>query len=212
MVSGSGNVATYCTQKITELGGKVVTLSDSSGFIHDPEGINEEKLAFVFDLKNRRRGRISEYAEKFGCDYHDGQRPWGVPCDLAFPCATQNELNADDARALVANKCIAVSEGANMPTTVDAVDILHDAHVLFGPGKAANAGGVAISGLEMTQNAMRLSWSAEEVESRLKNIMRDIHDKSARHGTNGERVNYVKGANIAGFIKVADAMLAYGVI
>jgi len=212
VVSGSGNVATYCTQKITELGGKVVTLSDSSGFIHDPEGINEEKLAFVFDLKNRRRGRISEYAEKFGCDYHDGQRPWGVPCDLAFPCATQNELNADDARALVANKCIAVSEGANMPTTVDAVDILHDAHVLFGPGKAANAGGVAISGLEMTQNAMRLSWSAEEVESRLKNIMRDIHDKSARHGTNGERVNYVKGANIAGFIKVADAMLAYGVI
>lgn len=212
VVSGSGNVATYCAQKITQLGGKVVTLSDSSGFVYDPDGINEEKLAFVFELKNVRRGRIAEYAEKFGCEFHEGKRPWGVPCDLAFPCATQNELEVEDAKALVANNCMAVSEGANMPSTAEAIDVLHDAGILFGPGKAANAGGVAISGLEMTQNAMRLSWAAEEVESRLKGIMRDIHDKSARHGTEGDRVNYVKGANIAGFTKVADAMLAYGVI
>ena len=211
-VSGAGNVALHCTQKLTELGGKVVTLSDSSGFIHDPKGINEEKLAYISELKNVKRGRISEYAEKYGCDYHEGKAPWRVDCDLAFPCATQNELDIDDARALIKNGCKAVSEGANMPTTVEAMHALQEAGVIFGPGKAANAGGVAISGLEMTQNSMRLSWSAEEVERRLKHIMRDIHDKCAQHGKNGDQVNYVKGANIAGFIKVADAMLAYGVM
>ncbi len=212
VVSGSGNVATYCAEKINHLGGKVVTLSDSSGFIHDPAGIDAEKLAWVLDLKNKRRGRISEYAENFGCEFYADQRPWGVPCDLAFPCATQNELELSDARALVGNGCKAVSEGANMPTTPDAVEVLYNAGVLYAPGKAANAGGVAISGLEMTQNAMRLSWSAEEVEDRLRVIMKSIHDKCAKHGVEGDRVNYLKGANIAGFIKVADAMLAYGVV
>lgn len=212
VVSGAGNVALHCTQKLTELGGKVVTLSDSSGFIHDPEGINEEKLAYIFELKNVKRGRISEYAERYDCEYHEDQRPWGIKCDLAFPCATQNELDIKDAKGLIKNGCKAVSEGANMPTTVEAMHALQKAGVIFGPGKAANAGGVAISGLEMTQNSMRLSWSAQEVEGRLKDIMRDIHDKCAKHGKNGDQVNYVKGANIAGFIKVADAMLAYGVM
>ena len=212
VVSGSGNVATYCTQKINQLGGKVVTLSDSSGFIHDPDGIDEEKLAWIIELKTARRGRISEYAEKFGCEYFEGQRPWGVPCDLAFPCATQNELDEDDAKALVGNGCIAVSEGANMPTTVAAIKILQDAKLLYGPGKAANAGGVAVSGLEMTQNSIRMAWTAEELEEKLLNIMKGIHAQCALHGQEGDYVNYVKGANIAGFIKVADAMLAYGVI
>ena len=212
VVSGAGNVALHCTQKLTELGGKVVTLSDSSGYIYDPEGINEEKLAFISELKNVRRGRISEYADKYDCEYHEDERPWGVDCDLAFPCATQNELDLDDAKALIENNCKAVAEGANMPATVEAMHALQDAGVLFGPGKAANAGGVAISGLEMTQNSMRLSWSADEVEERLQQIMREIHDKCARHGKDDDRVDYVKGANIAGFIKVADAMLAYGVM
>ena len=164
-VSGSGNVATYCTQKITQLGGKVVTLSDSSGFIHDPDGIDADKLAYVIDLKNVKRGRIAEYAAEYGCEFHEGERPWGVPCDLAFPCATQNELNGDDAKTLVANGCKGVSEGANMPTTVEGIKVLHDARVLYGPGKAANAGGVAVSGLEMTQNSIRMAWTSEELES-----------------------------------------------
>ncbi|MEP0203716.1 MAG: NADP-specific glutamate dehydrogenase [Halioglobus sp.] len=212
VVSGSGNVATYCTEKINQLGGKVVTLSDSSGFIYDPDGIDEEKLAWVVELKTVRRGRISEYADKFGVEFHAGERPWSVPCDLAFPCATQNELNEDDARVLVDNGCIGVSEGANMPTTVEGIHVLQKAKVLYGPGKAANAGGVAVSGLEMTQNSMRLAWTAEETEAKLQSIMKGIHAQCARHGQEGEYVNYVKGANIAGFIKVADAMLAYGVI
>ncbi len=211
-VSGSGNVATYCTEKINQLGGKVVTLSDSSGFIYDPDGIDAEKLKYVIHLKNDLRGRISVYADKFGCEFHEGKRPWGVPCDLAFPCATQNELDEEDAKTLVANGCKAVSEGANMPTTVEGIKILQDAKVTYGPGKAANAGGVAVSGLEMTQNSIRMAWSAEELEERLQAIMKRIHADCARHGQEGDYVNYVKGANIAGFIKVADAMLAYGVI
>ena len=211
-VSGSGNVALYCTQKIQHLGGKVVTLSDSSGFIHDADGIDEEKLAYLIDLKTVRRGRLSEYADKYGCDYHEGKRPWGVPCDLAFPCATQNELEKADAETLVANGCQGVSEGANMPTTVEAIDLLQAAKLLYGPGKAANAGGVAVSGLEMTQNSMRMAWSAEELEQRLQGIMQGIHKQCAEYGVEGDYVNYVKGANIAGFKKVADAMLAYGVI
>lgn len=210
-VSGSGNVATYCAEKITQLGGKVVTLSDSSGFIHDPDGIDAEKLAYVIDLKTVKRGRISEYAEQYGCDFHADKRPWGVPCDLAFPCATQNELDEDDARTLVANGCKAVSEGANMPTTVGAIKILLDNKLLYGPGKAANAGGVAVSGLEMTQNSIRMAWTSEELEQKLHDIMINIHAKCAQHGYTGGYTNYVKGANIAGFIKVADAMLAYGV-
>lgn len=210
-VSGSGNVATYCTQKINHLGGKVVTLSDSGGFIYDKDGIDEEKLQWIIELKTVRRGRISEYAEKFGAEYHEGKRPWGVPCDLAFPCATQNELDEDDAKALVANGCKGVSEGANMPTTVEGIGVLLDNKLLYGPGKAANAGGVAVSGLEMTQNSIRMAWTAEELEQKLKDIMADIHANCAKYGKDGDFTNYVKGANIAGFIKVADAMLAYGV-
>lgn len=212
VVSGSGNVALYCTQKLIHLGAKVVTLSDSSGFIYDKDGIDVEKLAYLIDLKTVQRGRISEYAEKYGCEFHEGKRPWGIPCDLALPCATQNELDADDAKALVANGCIAVSEGANMPTTVEAINVLQDAKVLYGPGKAANAGGVAVSGLEMTQNSIRMSWEAEELEERLRVIMKNIHSQCIKHGNDDGYMNYVKGSNIAGFIKVADAMLAYGVI
>ena len=210
-VSGSGNVATYCTEKITQLGGRVVTLSDSGGFVHDPDGIDPDKLAWVIDLKTQRRGRIAEYAEKFGCDFYPDQRPWGVPCDLAFPCATQNELDEADAQSLVANGCQAVSEGANMPSTVGAVEVLLGNRLLYGPGKAANAGGVAVSGLEMTQNSIRMAWTAEELEAKLVEIMVNIHEQCALHGRDGDFVNYVKGANIAGFTKVADAMLAYGV-
>ncbi len=210
-VSGSGNVATYCTEKITQLGGKVVTLSDSSGFIHDPDGIDADKLAYVIDLKTVLRGRISEYAEKYGCDFHVDKRPWGVPCDLAFPCATQNELDEGDARTLVANGCKAVSEGANMPTTLGGIKILMDNKLLYGPGKAANAGGVAVSGLEMTQNSIRMAWTSEELEKKLHDIMVNIHAQCAKYGYTDGYTNYVKGANIAGFIKVADAMLAYGV-
>ena len=212
VVSGSGNVAQYTAQKVLQLGGKVLTMSDSSGFIHDPDGINEEKLAWVMDLKNNRRGRISEYVDKFGGEFHEGKRPWSVPCDLAFPCATQNELDGDDAKVLVANGCQLVSEGANMPSTLDAVGVFIDSKILFGPAKAANAGGVAVSGLEQTQNTMRLSWSREQVDEQLLDIMKNIHSTCVEHGTEGDFINYVQGANVGGFIKVADAMLAYGVL
>ncbi|MFK7897858.1 MAG: NADP-specific glutamate dehydrogenase [Myxococcota bacterium] len=212
IVSGSGNVAQYTTEKITQLGGKVVTLSDSGGFIHDPNGIDAEKLAWIVDLKTQRRGRISEYVEKWGGEFHEGKRPWGVPCDLAFPCATQNELNEDEAKTLVKNGCQLVSEGANMPSSIDAINVFLDAKVLFGPAKAANAGGVAVSGLEQTQNTMRLSWTRDEVDKQLLEIMKDIHGTCVAHGKDDDFVNYVQGANIGGFIKVADAMLAYGVV
>ena len=212
VISGSGNVAQYATQKVTQLGGKVVTLSDSSGYIHDPAGIDAEKLAFVLNLKNVKRGRIKEYADKFGVEYHAGERPWGVKCDVAMPCATQNEISEEDARKLVANGCVAVSEGANMPSTPEAVTVFLEHKLLFAPGKAANAGGVAVSGLEMSQNSLRLSWSSEEVDSRLHQIMKDIHATCVKYGTRGDFVNYVEGANIGGFVKVADAMLAQGVV
>jgi len=211
-ISGSGNVALYCTEKINQLGGKVVTLSDSGGSIYDPAGIDAEKLAWAIDLKQNRRGRIDEYAEHFNCEYLQGERPWGVKCDIAFPCATQNELHAEDARILVRNGCRAIAEGANMPATVEAIGVLHDADVLFGPGKASNAGGVAVSGLEMTQNSIRMAWTAEELEERLHNIMKSIHRQCLVYADDNGRTNYVKGANIAGFVKVADAMLAYGVM
>ena len=211
-ISGSGNVALYCAQKLIELGAKVLTLSDSGGFVLDPNGIDEEKLLWLIDLKTRRRGRLTEYAENYGLEYFPDRKPWRVPVDLAFPCATQNELGAGDALALAENGCRAVAEGANMPTTLEAIHIFRDAKILFGPGKAANAGGVAVSGLEMTQNSMRLSWSAEETEVRLRSIMKKIHGQCIHHGAEPSGyMNYVKGANIAGFIKVADAMLAYGV-
>jgi glutamate dehydrogenase (NADP+) len=212
LVSGSGNVAQYTAEKIIQLGGKVVTLSDSGGFIHDAEGIDEEKLAWVVDLKTVKRGRISEYTDKWGGDYHAGKRPWGVPCDFAFPCATQNELDEEDAKTLIANGCTLVSEGANMPSTIEAINVFLEHKVLFGPSKAANAGGVAVSGLEQSQNAMRLSWSREEVDKQLLDIMRKIHQSCVDQGKEGDYINYVKGANLAGFIKVADAMLAYGVL
>ncbi|MEM7093218.1 MAG: NADP-specific glutamate dehydrogenase [Actinomycetota bacterium] len=215
LVSGSGNVATYCIEKLNEWGAKVVTASDSGGFIHDPDGITPEKLEWLKDLKEIRRGRISEYAEEFGCEYHDGKRPWAIDADLAFPCATQNEINAEDAQAMVANGVKAVAEGANMPTELDAMHILQSNGVLFGPAKAANAGGVAVSGLEQSQNALRISWSRQEVDARLQGIMKEIHATCVRHGEhNGQPgvVDYVAGANIGGFIKVADAMLAYGAV
>lgn len=213
VASGSGNVAIYTVEKATALGAKVVTMSDSSGFIHDPDGIDHDKLAFVKDLKEVRRGRISEYADKFqNATFHENSRPWSVPCDVAFPCATQNELGVDDARTLVKNGVKAVSEGANMPTELAGVHEFLRANVLFGPAKAANAGGVAVSGLEQSQNSLRLSWSREEVDEKLKSIMSDIHAKCVQHGQESESVNYVRGANIAGFIKVADSMLAYGVV
>jgi glutamate dehydrogenase (NADP+) len=211
-ISGSGNVALYCAQKLLQLGAKVITLSDSGGFILDQDGLDTEKLDWLIDLKTRRRGHLSEYADNYGLEYFAGRKPWHVPCDLAFPCATQNELGAADAIALAENGCRAVSEGANMPTTLEAIHVFRDAAILFGPGKAANAGGVAVSGLEMTQNSMRLSWTAEETEVRLRDIMKKIHRQCIDHGAEPSGyMNYVKGANIAGFIKVADAMLAYGV-
>ncbi len=214
VVSGSGNVAQYAIEKLNAFGAKAVTLSDSNGFIHDPEGISAEKLEWVMALKNVRRGRISEYADVFkSATYHDGQRPWGVPCEAAFPCATQNEINDDEARTLVKNGCTLVAEGANMPTCPEGVETFLKAGVLFGPGKAANAGGVATSGLEMTQNSMRLSWSRDEVDARLQMIMQSIHDNAyAAAEAFGVKGNYVAGANIAGFMKVADAMIAQGVI
>ncbi|MDG2059848.1 MAG: NADP-specific glutamate dehydrogenase [Flavobacteriales bacterium] len=210
-ISGSGNVAQYACEKATELGAKVVTLSDSSGYIYDSNGVDDEKLAFVMDLKNVRRGRIKEYAEKYGCDFHEG-RPWGIKCDIALPCATQNELNDEEAKTLIANGCMCVSEGANMPSTPEAIEVFQNAKILFAPGKASNAGGVATSGLEMSQNSLRMNWTREEVDSKLKNIMKDIHSSCIEYGTEGEYVDYVKGANIAGFVKVADAMLDQGVV
>ncbi len=211
-VSGSGNVAQYATEKVIELGGKVVTLSDSSGSIYDKNGIDSEKLAYVMDLKNVQRGRIKEYAEKYKIDYLEGKRPWEVSCDIALPCATQNEINVSDAKTLVKNGCKAVAEGANMPTEPDAVEVFQKAGILFGPGKAANAGGVAVSGLEMSQNSMRLSWTREEVDEKLHSIMKNIHAACVTHGKEGDAVNYVKGANISGFIKIADSMLDQGVV
>jgi len=213
-VSGSGNVAQYTVEKLNQLGAKAVTLSDSNGTIHDSEGIDEEKLAFVMDLKNVRRGRIKEYVTQFpGAEYIEGQRPWGVKCDCAFPSATQNEISGEDAKTLVDNGCILVSEGANMPTEPDGVDVFLENKVLYGPGKAANAGGVAVSGLEMCQNSMRLSWTREEVDTRLQGIMQAIHSSAyAASCEYGDKGNYVLGANIAGFVKVADSMLAQGVV
>ncbi len=212
VVSGSGNVAQYATEKVNQLGGKVVTLSDSSGYIFDPKGIDSEKLAWVIDLKNNKRGRIKEYADEFKCEYFDGKRPWDVDCDIALPCATQNEINESDAKSLLKNGVIAVSEGANMPSNPDAVNIFQNSGVLFGPGKAANAGGVAVSGLEMSQNSMRINWSREEVDQKLLSIMQSIHESCVEYGTKDNSVDYVKGANIAGFIKVADAMIDQGVV
>ena len=212
LVSGSGNVAQYCAEKVMHLGGKVVTLSDSSGFIYDPDGLNEEKLAFVIDLKLIKRGRISEYAKKFNCEFHDNKRPWGLPCDLAFPCATQNEIDEKNAAVLISNGIKAIAEGANMPTTADAIKLFEQGKILYAPGKASNAGGVAVSGLEMSQNSIRMAWTAEELEDRLKVIMKNIHTQCVMHGKENGYTNYVKGANLAGFIKVANAMLAYGVV
>ncbi|MCC5929752.1 MAG: NADP-specific glutamate dehydrogenase [Cyclobacteriaceae bacterium] len=213
VISGSGNVAQFAVEKSLALGAKPVTLSDSSGYIYDPDGIDEEKLQFVMDLKNNRRGRIKVYAEKYGVKYVEDARPWGEKCDIALPCATQNELDADDARQLVENGCFVVAEGANMPSTAEAVEIFLEKGILYGPGKAANAGGVAVSGLEMTQNSMRLPWSREEVDQRLKEIMVNIHKTCEKYGEEDNGfINYVKGANIGGFIKVADAMIAQGLV
>jgi glutamate dehydrogenase/leucine dehydrogenase len=211
-ISGSGNVAQYATEKVNQLGGKVVTLSDSNGTIYDPNGIDNKKLDFILELKNVKRGRIKEYADKYKVEYWEGERPWKAKCDVALPCATQNEINDKDAQMLVKNGCFCVSEGANMPSEPGAIDIYLKNKILYGPGKAANAGGVAVSGLEMSQNSMRLSWSREEVDQKLHGIMRDIHSTCVKYGKEGNFINYVKGANIGGFIKVADAMLDQGVV
>jgi glutamate dehydrogenase (NADP+) len=212
-ISGSGNVAQYATEKVTQMGGKVVTLSDSGGYIYDPNGIDAEKLEFVMYLKNVKRGRIKEYAEKYGAEYHEGKRPWEVKCDIAMPNATQNEINEQEAQMLVDNGCICVSEGANMPSTPEAIEVYMKAKILYGLGKAANAGGVAVSGLEMSQNSLRLSWTREEVDERLKKIMKDIHETCVKYGKQEDGfIDYPKGANIGGFVKVADAMLAQGVV
>ena len=212
-VSGSGNVAQYAVEKLIQLGAKPVTMSDSSGFIYDPDGITKEKLDFVFELKNVRRGRIKEYADKFGVKYFEGQRPWGIKCDVALPCATQNEVNEAEAKQLVANGVKIVCEGANMPSTAEAVEVFQKARILYSPGKASNAGGVATSGLEMTQNSERLPWTREEVDAKLHQIMINIHQTCAKYGKEADgHINYVKGANIGGFIKVADAMLDQGLV
>ena len=211
-ISGSGNVAQYACEKATELGAKVVTLSDSSGYVYDSEGVSSDKLSFIMDLKNVKRGRIKEYADKFGCEFHEGKRPWEVKCDIALPCATQNELNEEEAKTLVSNGCMCVSEGANMPSTPEAIAVFQNAKILFAPGKASNAGGVATSGLEMSQNSQRLNWTRKEVDQKLKNIMKDIHDSCIKYGTDQDYVDYVKGANIAGFVKVADSMLDQGLV
>ena len=212
-VSGSGNVAQYTVKKLLSLGAKVITMSDSNGYIYDPDGIDEEKLAFIFNLKNIQRGRIREYAEKYGCKYVEGARPWNEKCDIAMPSATQNEIDGDDARALLANGCFAVSEGANMPSTPEAVNEFLNAKILYAPGQAANAGGVSVSGLEMTQNSIKLSWSREEVDQKLQSIMKDIHAQCTLYGKQEDGyINYVKGANVAGFMKVAKAMMAQGVL
>lgn len=213
VVSGSGNVAQYAAEKVIQLGGKVLTLSDSSGFIYDKEGIDTEKLAHIMELKNVKRERIHKYLDKYPtAEFHQGKTPWNIPCDVALPCATQNELHEEDAKALVANGCICVGEGANMPATPGAIHHFIENKILFAPGKASNAGGVAVSGLEMAQNSLRYSWSREEVDSRLQTIMQDIHQSCVDYGTENGYTNYVKGANIAGFVKVADAMLAQGVV
>jgi glutamate dehydrogenase (NADP+) len=214
VVSGSGNVAQYAAEKCIQLGARVLTLSDSSGYIHDPEGIDAAKLAWVMDLKNVRRGRIQEYVTQYpGATFHAGETPWGVKCDLAFPCATQNELHGSDAAKLIANSCLCVAEGANMPSTPEAISALQTGGVLFAPGKASNAGGVATSGLEMSQNSLRLSWTREEVDGRLHGIMKSIHAQCVQFGTNPDgSIDYVRGANIAGFVKVADAMIDQGVV
>ena len=214
VISGSGNVAQFAAEKALQLGAKVLTFSDSNGFVYDPDGIDEEKLAYVKELKNVYRGRIREYADKYPhAQYFENRRPWDVPCDIAMPCATQNEINAAEARALVDNGCKCVAEGANMPTEPDAIEIFQNARLLYSPGKASNAGGVATSGLEMTQNSIRLKWTPEEVDTHLHRIMSDIHEACVRFGTEPDGyINYVKGANIAGFIKVADAMMAQGLV
>ena len=212
-VSGSGNVAQYTVEKLISLGAKVITMSDSNGYIYAPDGIDAEKLAYIFELKNIYRGRIREYAEKYGCKYVEGARPWNEKCDIAMPSATQNEIDGDDARALLANGCFAVSEGANMPSTPEAIEEFLKAKILYAPGKAANAGGVSVSGLEMTQNSIKLSWTKEEVDARLKQIMFDIHTQCVKYGKQADGyVNYVKGANVAGFMKVAKAMMAQGIL
>ncbi len=214
LISGAGNVAQYATEKVIHMGGKVVTLSDSNGFIYDPDGIDEEKLAFVMHLKNVKRGRIREYADKYpSAQYFEGQKPWGIKADIALPCATQNEIDGKDARTLVDNGVMCVAEGANMPSTPEAIEVFQNARILYAPGKASNAGGVAVSGLEMTQNSMRLNWTREEVDAKLQQIMNNIHQSCIQYGTQSDGyVDYVKGANIAGFVKVADAMLAQGVV
>jgi len=212
LISGAGNVAQYSVEKVTQLGGTAITLSDSEGTIHDPKGIGPEKLAWVMDLKNERRGRIQDYAKEFGAEFFPGKKPWGIPGDVALPSATQNEIDGKDAESLLRNGCICVAEGANMPSDPAAVDRFLQAKILFGPGKAANAGGVATSGLEMAQNSQRISWGREEVDRRLRDIMITIHECCVRHGKDGDFVNYVRGANIGGFIKVADAMLEQGLV
>lgn len=213
VVSGSGNVAQYAVEKVNDLGGKVVTMSDSKGYIHDADGIDADKLAWIMDLKNNRRGRISEYVQQYpNATFHEGTRPWSVKCDVALPCATQNELDGNEAKTLVANGCICVAEGANMPSTPEAIEAFDHAGILFSPGKASNAGGVATSGLEMSQNSLRLSWTREEVDQKLHTIMKDIHAQCVQYGTDGDRVDYVRGANIAGFVKVADAMIDQGLV
>jgi len=212
LVSGAGNVAQYAVEKLNELGATPVTISDSTGFIHDPEGINNERLDFIKTLKTVKRGSLSQYAKEFGVKFYEGERPWGIAANLAFPCATQNEISEDDARTLVKNGCIAVAEGANMPTDQSGIDVFQDAGVLFAPSKAANAGGVATSGLEMTQNSMRLSWSRDELNQRLRGIMADIHASCVEYGQGKDRVDYLKGANTAAFVKLADAISAYGVM
>jgi glutamate dehydrogenase (NADP+) len=212
LVSGAGNVAEYTVEKLNQLGAKVVTVSDSKGFVYDPDGINQERLEYIKELKTVRRGSLDEYAKEFGVKHEAGKRPWGITADLAFPCATQNEISEEDARTLVKNGCIAVAEGANMPTEQAGIDVFQDAGILFAPSKAANAGGVATSGLEMTQNSMRLSWSRDELNQRLRNIMADIHASCVEYGQGKDRVDYMKGANIAAFVKLADAISAYGVM
>lgn len=214
LVSGAGNVASYAVEKINHLGGKVVTLSDSTGFIYDQHGIDEERLAYVLDLKTKRRTGLEEYAREYGAEFHAGQRPWNVPCELALPCATQNEISEADALTLIKNGCIAVSEGANMPTEQRGIEHFIDAKTLFAPSKAANAGGVAVSGLEMSQNSARITWKEEELQNLLKQIMHDIHSRCVEYGRipGTDFIDYVRGANVAGFVKVADAMIAYGVV
>jgi len=212
VISGSGNVAQYACEKAIQRGAKVVTMSDSDGFIYDKKGIDAEKLAWIMDLKNNRRGRIKEYADHFGAEFHEGKHPWSVPCNIALPCATQNELNGSEARELVKNGCFCVSEGANMPSTPEAIEVFAEAKIFFAPGKASNAGGVATSGLEMSQNSLRMNWTREEVDAKLHAIMNNIHEACVHYGADPASgyVNYVRGANVAGFIKVADAMLAQG--